>query len=569
MLAFDLQSHSTRSDGTLAPAEVVRAAAAAGVELLALTDHDTVDGVEEAIAAGREHGVRVVPAAELSTIDGEHEDLHVCGYGLDHTSPALLDALERWREDRAARADRMAAALEELGWQLDRTTLDARRAAGPPDRPPAPRPGRLRPPGQRRAHRGRGARPTSAGSSRPTSSPAPRPTAAARPRRSPRPSTSSTPPAASPSGPTRSGTSTRRPRSSTPIDRFAGARPRRRRGLLRHAHARADDLLAAPLRRHGPADHRLGRLPRPRPPALQPLPRVRPPRPRAAAGSDRAAPGDYPARPTVDACRPSSSGSSRASPSSCRSPRAGTCGSSRRSSAGRTRAPRSPRSSSSGRWPRCSSTSATTSGRSPTRGWRRCATRPSAPHARRADGLVPHLRHDPDQHPRPGVQRPDRGRTPAACSSSARRSSSSASSCSGPTARAKQNRELEDLSVREGLVIGLAQVARAHPGRHALGRDDHRRPAARPRPRRRRALLLPALDPRRRALGALPAQGHRRRAAARPSARRSSPRSSRSSSGYASIALPAALVTSPHPHGLRRLPRAPRRRSCWRSSAPA
>jgi 3',5'-nucleoside bisphosphate phosphatase len=61
-LRFDLQSHSTHSDGTLPAAEVVQRAADAGVELLALSDHDTISGVSEAIAAGERAGVRVVPA---------------------------------------------------------------------------------------------------------------------------------------------------------------------------------------------------------------------------------------------------------------------------------------------------------------------------------------------------------------------------------------------------------------------------------------------------------------------------------------------------------------------------
>jgi len=131
---FDLQSHSTFSDGTLPPREVVARAAAAGVELLALTDHDTVDGVAEALGAARDHpGLRLVPATELSSIDGDHEDLHVCGYGVDHTDPAFLDTLERFRADRAARADRMAAALrDDCGFALDTTVLDRKRAAGLP-----------------------------------------------------------------------------------------------------------------------------------------------------------------------------------------------------------------------------------------------------------------------------------------------------------------------------------------------------------------------------------------------------------------------------------------------------
>jgi predicted metal-dependent phosphoesterase TrpH len=116
---FDLQSHSTCSDGALPPASVVAAAAAAGVELLALSDHDTVDGVDEALEAAAAHGLGVVPAAELSAIDGEREDLHVLGYGLDHRSDELRGALERFRADRGARAHRMADALRAAGLELD------------------------------------------------------------------------------------------------------------------------------------------------------------------------------------------------------------------------------------------------------------------------------------------------------------------------------------------------------------------------------------------------------------------------------------------------------------------
>ena len=129
---FDLQSHSICSDGTLAPAAVVAAAAAAGVTLLALTDHDTVDGVDEALAAAREHAIGVVPAVELSTVDEGGEDFHVLGYGIDHADAALAEALAHWREDRAARVERMAARLCELGLAPDREALDERLAAGRP-----------------------------------------------------------------------------------------------------------------------------------------------------------------------------------------------------------------------------------------------------------------------------------------------------------------------------------------------------------------------------------------------------------------------------------------------------
>src|SRR3954451_24480083 len=117
--SFDLQSHSTCSDGALPPREVVAQAAQAGVELLALSDHDTVQGVAEALEAAAAHGVRLVPATELSALDGDYEDLHVLGYGIDHTSADLHDALADFRRDRLARGDRMVDALRELGWELD------------------------------------------------------------------------------------------------------------------------------------------------------------------------------------------------------------------------------------------------------------------------------------------------------------------------------------------------------------------------------------------------------------------------------------------------------------------
>ena len=127
---FDLQAHSQHSDGALEPQNVVERAQAAGVELFALTDHDTVAGVEEALSAGREVGIAVVPAVELSAIHGEREDLHILGYGVDHRQDALLSALKEYRADREARADRMAQALTELGLHLDDELLDSRRRSG-------------------------------------------------------------------------------------------------------------------------------------------------------------------------------------------------------------------------------------------------------------------------------------------------------------------------------------------------------------------------------------------------------------------------------------------------------
>jgi predicted metal-dependent phosphoesterase TrpH len=129
---FDLQSHSLHSDGELPVAGVVEHAARAGVELLALTDHDTVDGVEEALLATRAAGIELVPAAEISSVDGAYEDLHILGYDIDHTDPVLRERLEGARSDRERRAERMTERLRELGFEVDQAPLEARLREGKP-----------------------------------------------------------------------------------------------------------------------------------------------------------------------------------------------------------------------------------------------------------------------------------------------------------------------------------------------------------------------------------------------------------------------------------------------------
>src|SRR5919107_6123596 len=130
--SFDLQAHSVHSDGTLPAAEVVERAHRAGVELFALTDHDTVDGVPEAAARARELGMRFSPASELSAVHGGHEDLHILGYELDVADPDLTATLHDFRGDRARRIEAMAERLRELGFELDDAPLRARREAGKP-----------------------------------------------------------------------------------------------------------------------------------------------------------------------------------------------------------------------------------------------------------------------------------------------------------------------------------------------------------------------------------------------------------------------------------------------------
>lgn len=136
-MRFDLQSHSTRSDGALEPAAVVAAAAQAGVELLALSDHDTLAGVPEALLAGEQHGVKVVPAIEISAIDdggdgGTARELHILGYLVDHTDPAFTATLADFLADREKRTLRMAQSLRDLGFELDEQVITARVSAGEP-----------------------------------------------------------------------------------------------------------------------------------------------------------------------------------------------------------------------------------------------------------------------------------------------------------------------------------------------------------------------------------------------------------------------------------------------------
>ncbi len=134
-LRFDLQSHSTHSDGALPADEVVQRAADAGVELLALSDHDTVGGVAEALAAGTRLGVRVVPAVEISAIDEQQRvsrELHILGYRIDYAGASITSQLGEFLADRERRTLRMRDALREVGFELDEAEINARIAAGKP-----------------------------------------------------------------------------------------------------------------------------------------------------------------------------------------------------------------------------------------------------------------------------------------------------------------------------------------------------------------------------------------------------------------------------------------------------
>jgi 3',5'-nucleoside bisphosphate phosphatase len=117
MAGIDLHTHTIHSDGTFSPRELVELAAARGLDVVAVTDHDSVDGLDEATAAGARFGVEVVPGIELSTtLDGE--GVHILCYFMDPEHPGLAAELRRLRESRYTRGERMVARLRELGYAI-------------------------------------------------------------------------------------------------------------------------------------------------------------------------------------------------------------------------------------------------------------------------------------------------------------------------------------------------------------------------------------------------------------------------------------------------------------------
>ena len=103
----DLHLHSVFSDGVLTPTELVAEAAAIGLRAIALADHDNVDGIPEALAAGQKHGVEVIASVELSVIWEDLSDIHLLGYAFDHENAALQKALGEFRDFRAGRSERI------------------------------------------------------------------------------------------------------------------------------------------------------------------------------------------------------------------------------------------------------------------------------------------------------------------------------------------------------------------------------------------------------------------------------------------------------------------------------
>lgn len=109
----DLHLHSTYSDGVRTPAELVQMASDLGLAAIAIADHDTVGGIDEALAAGGASGVEILPALEFSVAYGSYSDVHLLGYLLDYHDAGFLAVLEEFREKRERRGEAIVGRINE------------------------------------------------------------------------------------------------------------------------------------------------------------------------------------------------------------------------------------------------------------------------------------------------------------------------------------------------------------------------------------------------------------------------------------------------------------------------
>jgi hypothetical protein len=131
---IDLHIHSNASDGSYAPAEVVRYAKEGGLTAIALTDHDTVEGLPEAVAAGEQYGVEVIPGVEISArFPGG--TMHILGLAIDYTNGHLDERLAVLKQARAERNPQIVAKLNALGISITMAQVEAISGGGQVGRP--------------------------------------------------------------------------------------------------------------------------------------------------------------------------------------------------------------------------------------------------------------------------------------------------------------------------------------------------------------------------------------------------------------------------------------------------
>jgi 3',5'-nucleoside bisphosphate phosphatase len=132
---LDLHSHTRASDGALTPTELVRKAVEHGVRVLAITDHDSTEGIAEAAAEGTRHpGFTLVPGLEINC-NVEGAEIHVLGYLVEHEASWFQDFLREQRASRTERVHRLAARLAELGVPIDPAEVLALAGEAAPGRP--------------------------------------------------------------------------------------------------------------------------------------------------------------------------------------------------------------------------------------------------------------------------------------------------------------------------------------------------------------------------------------------------------------------------------------------------
>ncbi len=114
----DLHLHTNFSDGTMSPEELVIEASHSGLDTIAITDHDILDGIEPALSAGKEHGVEIIPGIELSA-EYNGEEVHILGYYMDWQDQQFCEKIGVFRDSRRIRAMKMVDKLNELGLEIE------------------------------------------------------------------------------------------------------------------------------------------------------------------------------------------------------------------------------------------------------------------------------------------------------------------------------------------------------------------------------------------------------------------------------------------------------------------
>jgi predicted metal-dependent phosphoesterase TrpH len=113
-----MHTHTNFSDGKNSPCALIRLAKSKGINALGITDHDSIEGIDQAIECGKEYGIEIIPGVELST-DVNDKEVHILGYFLDYKDEDLKNYLEFFRKERAHRARRIVKKLNSLGLEIE------------------------------------------------------------------------------------------------------------------------------------------------------------------------------------------------------------------------------------------------------------------------------------------------------------------------------------------------------------------------------------------------------------------------------------------------------------------